>query len=460
MKINSRILVLLIIPLMLAGTALAGKPKGRKLPLGSYIKSAKIKILKGDSTGYAEARYMLDSLFLHYGPHAEALYLMGQMAVDGIETAPNIAAKGEFSRILVAYADSLHMCCDNKEVKKKYRKGCKKYTSLMDSIKVKYWRQFYHAGAEHLKEIETLKEEQETETDSSALAFISKSIAASTDTCAANLQVAMSIDPTDYQSYVAMGTAYELQDDFATAIEWLEKGLELTSDRATMLLTIAYDYIQIEDYCGAVPYFAEHAQDDPGDLANKNNLAICLNNCEMYDSAVTVYRGILESDENNTSALTSIGRYHNHQARLASDSARRYQDEENDAQMKAWRQNRQSCFDSAKVHFLKAFDLLPEDEFIAGELGRASYVLGDFKTSAMAFDRLTQLVPADLENWTTLGDCYLQLKEFEKAAVAYEKVIEGSPEDREILERLQFLYKQIGKSVDLARVEKMLSSLE
>lgn len=460
MKISLRILLLLAISLMLAGTAMAGKKQGRRLGIGAYIKSAKIKILKGDSSSYIAAKYMLDSLFMHYGPHAEGLYLMGQMAVDGIEKAPTVAAKGVFAQIIVAYTDSLHMCCDNKEIKKKYRKGCKNYTELMDSIKVKYWRQFYQAGAEHLREIETLIEEQKTETDSSALAFIAKSISASADTCAANIRVAMSIDPPDYQSYIVMGTAYELQGDYATAIEWLEKGLELTSDRSIMLLSLAYDHIQIEDYCGAIPYFAEHIQNDTGDIANKNNLAICLNNCNMYDSAVAVYRSILQSDENNTEALASIGRYHNHQARMASDSARRYQSEDNEAQMEAWRQNRQECFDSAKVHFLKAFGLKPDDEFIAGELGRASYVLGDFKTSAMAFDRLTQLAPADLDNWTTLGDCHLQLKEFDKAAVAYEKVIEGSPEDLEILERLQFLYKQTGKSADLVRVEKMLNSLE
>lgn len=460
MKFSLRVLLLLAISVLLAGTALAGRKQGRKLPVGSYIKSAKIKILKGDSSSYVEAKYMIDSLFLNYGHHAEGLYLMGQMAVDGLESAPTVAAKGEFARIIVAYTDSLHICCDNKEIKKKYRKGCKSYTELMDSIKVKYWQQFYRAGVDQLKEIETLKEEQKVETDSSALAFINKSIAAAVDTCEANLQVAMSIDPADHQSYIVMGAVYEFQDDYTTAIEWLKKGLELTPDRSAMLLSIAYDHIQINDYCGAVPYFSEHAQYDSTDLANKNNLAICLNNCEMYDSAVAVYRNILQFDENNIDALASIGRYHNHQARLASDSARHYLAAENEAEAESWSSRRQACFDSSQVHFKRAFDLEPDDEFIAGELGRVSYLLADFENAAIAFDRLTQLVPADLDNWTTLGDCYLQLKEFDKAAAAYEKVIEGAPEDREILERLEFLYKQTGKSADLARVEKMLKSLE
>ena len=147
-------------------------------------------------------------------------------------------------------------------------------------------------------------------------------------------------------------------------------------------------------------------------------------------------------------------------ARLASDSARHYLATDDEAKAESWSSRRQECFDSSQVHFKRAFGIETEDEFIAGEFGRVSYLLADFENAAIAFDRLTQLVPSDLDNWTTLGDCYLQLKEFDKAAVAYEKVIEGSPEDREILERLEFLYNQVGNSADEARIDKMLKSLE
>jgi len=74
---------LVCVALMVLAASLADA-KGRKLPIGAYIKSAKISIISGDLDRYPEALAMLDSLAMHYGPHAEALYLTSQVEQEAV----------------------------------------------------------------------------------------------------------------------------------------------------------------------------------------------------------------------------------------------------------------------------------------------------------------------------------------------------------------------------------------
>ena len=69
-----KLLLIMVLAALLAGSVSAGKP--RKLPASAYIKSAKIHILSGNTERYEQAVAMLDSLFMYYGPNAEGLYWM------------------------------------------------------------------------------------------------------------------------------------------------------------------------------------------------------------------------------------------------------------------------------------------------------------------------------------------------------------------------------------------------
>ena len=82
----------------------------RKLPVGAYIKSAKIEILSGEIERYQNAIILLDSLFIHYGPHAEGIYWMGQIEVDYIDRAASPMEKKPHVERFKSFTDSLHIC--------------------------------------------------------------------------------------------------------------------------------------------------------------------------------------------------------------------------------------------------------------------------------------------------------------------------------------------------------------
>jgi len=338
----------------LVSSALA--KRGRKLPLSAYLKSAKIEIISGDLERYKTAVVMLDSLFMHYGPHDEALFLMSQIMVDRIEASPGPVSKMPHVERMVAYVDSLHMCCDNKDVKKKYKKDCKKYTQQADSIAVKYWREFYNAGIEQLTETQDLSQDLQGESDSSIMAYLQSGLEATFDSCRTNMQLAIIIDSTDHRSYVAIATAYERMLDYESSIEWKRKGLEHSSDSTQLLLSIGYNYINMDKYCEAIPYLKSYVDITPQDTANMYNLTICYNNCGLYDSAMVFYDKILQLDPQNVDVLSAVGRYYNEKGRQAADSARQQEQDGNTTAAAEWQVRKDEAFDSSQVYFRSAYE--------------------------------------------------------------------------------------------------------
>lgn len=453
-----RLALIFLIIVSLPFSSFSGK-KGRKLPVGAYLKSAKIEILSGDLERYQTAIYMLDSLFMHYGPHAEGLHLMGQIMVDYIDKTTGITEKKPFISKLVAYDDSLHMCCENKKIKKKYKKDCKKFIPLTDSVIVKYWREFYNNGIEQLNSIDELQEEINNESDSTTIAMIQRDIDAISDSCIKNMELVISIDPEDNRGYVGIGSIYDKKKDYKQAIDWLSKGLEKSDDRSNLLLSIAYDYIKLNEYCNSIPFFKEYVEAHTEDIATMYNLSICYNNCKFYDSAMAINYKILEIDSSNVDVLSSIGRYFNQIARDASDSASFYQKIDNDEQSKLWREQRVTIFDSSLIYFKKIIELKPDDLLALEQYGTISALRGNFEDAAMSFSKLTELLPEEVDYWKYLGDCNINLGQFEGAISAYEKVVEIDPGDVEIWKSLKDLYFEIGDKAKQTDAEKKIKSL-
>ena len=456
--------------------------KPRKLSVGAYISSAKIEILSGDPERYLIAAAMLDSLFLHYGPHAEGLYLYSQMAVDGIETSSGPIDKLPYVMVMVAYADSLHMCCENDDIKKKYRKKCDDYVNKSDSINVMYWRQFYNAGIEQLNMMDTLQKDLANVSDSSMVEYLNVGIVANFDSCRANFALSLIIDSSDTKTYVAMGTAYQQNEQYDEAIAWRAKGLDLVEAaiekaaaegkeadlavieaKATLLQSVAYDYINLDRYIEAIPFMArlidvmQQLEQDPSSIVTTMfNLSICLNNSKQYDSALAVYHSILELDSGHVEVISGAGRYYNEMGRWAADSLKVYKEASDDAGVKKWQDHRQVMFDSSRTYFGRAFRIDPDNLFNTGMYALVCAITSNFEDAAVAFQKMTELEPNDAENFISLGDCYLNLKRFDDAIAAYEKVVELKPDKKEIWQQLADLYHQQGMTAKRAEAKKHL----
>ena len=444
MKRISTVLVLALAGLLLVGQADAKK---KKKNVGAYISGAKIAIVEGRPH---EALRLLDTLAMTYGPHAQALSLSGMVYVDLIDRESDAANKKPLVEILCDYSDSLAMCCGNEEIKKKYRKDCKKYMEKADSTQIKYWREFYNLGVEQLTNLDELAADLEVETDSASRVYIEGDIQVNIDSVQNNMILAIMLNPVDHRPYVAIGNAWERKGDFIQAIEWLHKGLEKTSDRSSLLLPIAHNYIKQNDYCGAIPFFKEHCVANTTDERNLMNLSICFNNCDMPDSAMIVYREMLAINQDDTDVLGYSGRFFLVEAQRFSDSASSYRSNDDDETADKFSAFRAESFDSAQGYFKRAFTLLPDDQSFAEQYSFVSALLEDYESAIEGYERVAKLDPDNGGNWTWLGDCYLRLAKFENAIVAYENVVRVQPNELAVWENLSDLYQEVGNKTKQA----------
>jgi len=458
LKAVVRTLVVILTVVSVCGSAGAQRG-GRKLPVGAYLKTAKIEIISGDLERYEYAIAMLDSLFMHYGPHANGLYLMGQIMVDYIDRTSGLTEKAPYLVTMVAYFDSLKMCCANEKIKKSYRDDCEEFVTIADSLSIKYWRQFFNDGIKQLGLAKELQKDLESVTDSSARSFIEEGLKANVDSSIENVKLSIVAIADSVRPYLIIDKAYGMKGEYQSGIEWLRKGFDKSDDPATIQLSIAYDYIMLKDYCGAIPYYRDYLANAPEDIGTLKNLSICYNNCGMFDSAVAVYYDILAVEPENAEIVSSIGRYFNTLARTASDSASKYQQENNDEMVKTWADKKQTAFDSSRVYFRRAFEIKP-DVLTAEQYGLVCALLGDYEEATRGFGKLTELEPQRADNWTSLGDCYLSLKQFKDAASAYEKVVELEPDNIRVWEHLKDLYFETKQNAKHAEAEKKLKELK
>jgi tetratricopeptide (TPR) repeat protein len=443
----------------------AAKP--RKLTVSAYLRTAKIEIISGDMNRYPYAIAMLDSLFMHYGPHAEALHLLSQISVDYMESVADPRGKIPHVKKMAAYVDSIHQCCDNDQIKRDFKIDCALYAEQADSTKVKFWRDFYNAGIAQIGEMENLSESIKQTPDSTMRETFSQALDATFDSCVANMEMTVILDSSDYRAYIGIGTAYQLHGEADQAIQWKEKGLRFAqsaADSSRMQLAIGYDYVATNDYCRAIPYLEAYVNTnlagpaDQIDTVTALNLTICQNNCGLYEQALATYHRVLAISPKNTDAMTGVGRYYNEMGRRAADSATAAAADP--ARVTQWQSERDRLFDSARTYFGLAFETQPENLFAAEMFAVLSAIDLEFNQAVMAFTKLTELEPDKVDHWIALGDCYVNLKQYEQGIGAYEKASELTPGARDLWEQLAGLYKQVGQTAKAAEAEKRLRELQ
>jgi tetratricopeptide (TPR) repeat protein len=468
-KTRSTLSTMILIALLMT-LAVSVAAKDRKLQPDTYIRSAKIEILSGEEVRILTAIAMLDSLFLYYGPHAEGLYWRTQIEADLMNKASDPDNKAEHLTKMVAYTDSLRLCCEGEKVKAGFKKGCDKYVPELDSAKVLLWREFYNSAVEKLDAVKETGDAIKIETDSTTLEFYKARLAATIDSVKSNMRYAMLIDSSDSRSYIGIASAYEYSGDFATAMEWLNRAVPKAPDKNPLLIKAAYLQVQLGDYCKAIPYFNDYCNNalaNSATMSDSNsvsslvgtlyNLTICLNNCKHYDSAYVVEQVILKYDPANMDALNGSGLYHNEMARMANDSANAYRDAGSAAKEKEWRDRKTREFEDARSFFKRVFDLKPDDLQSAEQYGIVCAVLEKWDEATVAFARAVAIDSTQADDWTSLGDGYLRQSKWENAALAYGRAVDLKPASKEVWLNLEALYKQLG---DQARLQKVQAKLK
>jgi len=420
---------------------------GRRSPIknvGAILSQARIE-MRANPPRYESAMDYLDTVLAINGPTPEAYYHKGNILGEFANKEYDLNKKLEILHLMSANYDSMYSSCDDKEVDKKWKKDCKKFAGVVDSVKVFYWKDNYNAGVgmitrmdeEYIPAVKNAMDPTEEEAAKTALN-------AAADTSKLYFLAALAVDKDDFRPKEGIGIIYDRLNQYDSSATWFLDALEQVPDSLNLLQNLAYAYIQSGDWVNSTIYFKRLLDEVPDDVGTVMNIAICYNNREMYDSSYLYYVRAIEIDPTISGPFIDVGQYFLFKSQGFSDSIMYYQKEDNIAKANEFMAMRDGYLDSAAYYFDGGLKLEPDNTLALEQYSVVSLVRGNYENAEKGFKRLTELEPEQKHHWINLGDTYIQEQKFEESIAPFEKALEIDSTDIQLWETLADLYESNG----------------
>jgi tetratricopeptide (TPR) repeat protein len=398
--------------------------------------------MRANPPRYESALEYLNIVLEQNGPTPEAYYHRGNILGEFANREYNLQKKIEILTGMAANYDSILTSCENKDIAKKWRKDCKKYLGIIDSISVFYWKDCYNAGVGLITEMDqNYIPNTKNAADSSEKEAAQAALKAVADSSKLHFLAAIAVKPDDYRSSEGIGIVYDRIHQYDSSAAWFQKALEIVPDSVNIIQNIAYAYIQANDWSNAITYFNRLLAIVPDDLSTIMNIAICYNNKEMYDSSFQYNLRAVKVDPSNAGPHIDIGQYFLLKSQKHSDSIMFYKKEDNSRMADKFITNRDNDLDSAALYFKNGIDLEPENLFALEQYAVVKLVRGHYPEAGNGFKKLTELQPNEKDHWVNLGDTYIQEQKFKDAIIPFEKAVELDDSDIRLWETLADLYE-------------------
>jgi tetratricopeptide (TPR) repeat protein len=443
MKLAKNLLILLVIILMFSVVW-----AGRRSPIknvGALLSQARIE-MRANPPRYESALEYLDTVLVLNGPTPEAYYHKGNILGEFANKEYDLHKKLDLFKQITANYDSMFASCDSKDVEKKWKKECKKFTGIVDSIKVYYWKESYNEGVGTITRMdEDYLPAVRNAVDSAEEAEAKAALHAAADTSELHFLAALAIDKSDYRPKEGIGIVYDRLKMYDSSATWFLGALELAPDSIKLIQDVAFAYIQARDWPNSITYFKKLLEKAPDDVGTLQNIAICYNNMEMYDSLYAYDVKVIKIDSTIPGPFIDVGQYFLFKSQGFTDSIMFYQKANDSAKAHVFMKNRDNYLDSAAFYFKNGLALEPENILALQQFSVVSLVRGKYADAEQGFKKLTELEPGEKENWVNLGDTYIQEQKFEEAIPCFEKAVEIDPNDAQLWSTLGDLYESAKK---------------
>jgi tetratricopeptide (TPR) repeat protein len=431
--------MILIIALAVPAMAQRGRRSTIKDP-NALLSSARIALLDKNPR-YEEAMDLCNQA-LEGGPVPEAYFQRANIYAEYVSKEYDPSKRIFLVDSMVINYDSVIISCDNKDVKKKYRKNCKKFAEKVDSAKVYFWRDNYKNGVELISRLDDeYLPAVKNAVDSSGEADAKIALESACDSAKYFFQIAYTIDKSDYRTLEGIGIIFDRLKMLDSSAYWFEKAHEVVPEEPSLVQNIAYAHIQLHDWEKAIEWFGKYIELVPTDLNALMNIAICFNNVKMYDSSYVYNMKAIELDSTSADAYLDIGQYFLLRSTQYSDSIVSAQQNKDEETEKKFITERDANMDSSAVYFSKVLDYDPENLQALEQYGLVVMIRGDFEKAIEVFTKLTEFEPFRKDHWVNIGDAQIQLQDFCGASEAFAKATEIDPGDIKLWETLADLYQ-------------------
>ena len=130
------------------------------------------------------------------------------------------------------------------------------------------------------------------------------------------LNFVQEIDPENREVYLQKATIYSKNNLSDEAIEILKSALSFIDDKVDIWNMIAMEFLLIEDFESAIPFFKKCLDYDDEDYQSLYNLVFCYENLGLIDESIRELSNVLEKRPYSKIAWHQLGKIYKKQGKL------------------------------------------------------------------------------------------------------------------------------------------------
>ena len=124
------------------------------------------------------------------------------------------------------------------------------------------------------------------------------------------------IDPENREVYLQKATIYSKNNLSEEAIDILKRALTFIDDKIEIWNMIAMEFLLLEDFESAIPFFKKCLDSDEEDYQSLYNLIFCYESLGMIDESINELSSVLEKRPYSKIAWHQIGKIYNKQGKF------------------------------------------------------------------------------------------------------------------------------------------------
>jgi len=210
-----------------------------------------------------------------------------------------------------------------------------------------------------------------------------------------DIQSALKINPENPSLFILLADVYLVLGQTENSISSLKKAFKLNPDNDIPFLKLSEVYLLIDDPKTALNYVNEAISINRNNAESYYLKAMCLMENLDTNQAITNFRISANHDSTNYMTYMQLGAIHNSRA----DS-------------------------TSKDYFLKALDIIPDDERAMFYLALYYQEHGNFDEAITMYSRITNLYPQNKRAFYNMGYLYLvEFEDYTNAKIMFESAV-------------------------------------
>ena len=255
------------------------------------------------------------------------------------------------------------------------------------------------------------------------------------------LDLVEEIDPINKEVYLQKATIYSKNNLGKKAIEILKKALDFNDDKYEIWNMIGMEFLLLEEYNSAIPFFEKCINNDYDDYQSLYNLIFCYENVNRDKDSIIILNNILEKSPYSKIAWHQLGKIYaklnlNSEAISAFDFAIISDDEFTSAYIeKAKTLEKETKYNEAIDNYKVSIRLNEPNSFIILRIGLCYIKLGNHKIGAKFLKKSIRIDATNESAWIELIDLYLQKDNLRQASHLINKAINSNQESIRIIKK-------------------------